>query len=156
MSLPFKVHSMVEQSLIVMHMASAHAASTEEPGDLPGEMMLCNKVLGQQILSYRCRTVVPKAAIQQLNNWKQGESSGQTCKRRFFGFSMLLTHSAKLSQVWAGFQAHWKDNKCWNMFTHVPLGCALLVHILCLISVTTQFLQGNQDLCVPQLWELGL
>lgn len=83
MSLPLKVDNMVDQSLVVMHVALARSASTEDPADQPGEMMLCNKVLGQQILSYRCWTVVPKAAVQQLNNWKQGETSGQTCKQGY-------------------------------------------------------------------------
>lgn len=150
MSLPLKVHSVVDHSLVVLHTAPAHSATTEEPADQPGEMMLHNKILGQQSLSYWCRMVVPKASMQQFNNLKQAETSDmQTGK--FFGFPLLLTqNSAGHRQAGAGFKAHWKDNKCWNMFTHILVGCTLPVHIPYLVSITTQILvshsSGNRDL----------
>lgn len=58
-----EVHSTVDRSLLILHAASVHSASTQEPTDQPGEMMLHNEVLGQQTLSYQCKMLVPKAAI---------------------------------------------------------------------------------------------
>ena len=44
---------MVDCSLFILHAASSHSASTEEPAGQPGGTMLHNEALGQQTLSYR-------------------------------------------------------------------------------------------------------
>ena len=65
-----KVPSMVECSLFILHAASSHSASTEEPVDQPAGMMLLNGALGQLTLSYQWWTLVPKATIPWSNNGK--------------------------------------------------------------------------------------